>query len=102
MYLSGLFSEPDCRHEKIVDLGDGWGKCEACGDDSFPMTEETAGQPHPDSARDLEHCAVCGERTDYGVAWPPMHLTPICSDRCAWDFKQRLKASRKARRRVKR
>lgn len=33
----------DCDHE-VEDLGNGWGRCAKCGDDTFPTTAETAGE----------------------------------------------------------
>lgn len=45
----------DCAHEHVDDLGNGWGRCRDCGDESLPMTAETAGQ--------LPCCGSYGEHT---------------------------------------
>lgn len=39
--LSECLPKDECKHENIVPYGDGrWGRCESCGDDSFPITED--------------------------------------------------------------
>lgn len=34
----------DCEHREIVPHRDGFGRCTACGEDDFPMTNEAAGR----------------------------------------------------------
>lgn len=54
--------EVGCKHEVVLPLGTGFGRCQACGDESFPMTEEAGGQ-----------CGSCGT---YGECSPECDGVP--------------------------
>jgi hypothetical protein len=47
----------ECTHPEVVDQGNGWARCSACGDVSFPTTNETAGI--------LECCGSAGEHASW-------------------------------------
>lgn len=37
--------EASCPHRKIVPINKDWGRCEACGDSTFPLSDLAAGMP---------------------------------------------------------
>jgi hypothetical protein len=49
-------TDETCSHENVVDLGDGWGRCDACEADDFPMNAETAVM--------CESCGSAGEHRE--------------------------------------
>lgn len=67
-----------CTHALILPMGTGYGRCMACGDDSFPMTGEAANQ-----------CPSCGSYGEHGTRCDGVVRMPWALARQALDDLQR-------------
>jgi hypothetical protein len=59
-----------CYHALILPLGNGYGRCQACGDDSFPITPMAAGECQCCGETGGNHTTICNDepRMEWAVA----------------------------------